>query len=110
MAASVAGQEPELLAVELGEKDCVGRLAPGTLDLLPFRLFEAREVVQPRSPDDAEHRFHYRPRAELQSMLAARAGETKLSRRQAGILGNARLVASRDHASCGIVAQTFFFV
>ena len=55
MAAAMAGQEHQVGALVGAEQQRVGRLAPGRLDPLPARLFEAGNVIDAAAADDAEN-------------------------------------------------------
>ncbi len=61
MPAPVARQEAERQAVDLGEQDLVGRLAPRARDLLPVRVLDARQIVETAAADDAQDGFDHIP-------------------------------------------------
>ena len=58
MPASMTGQEGHSGAVQNPGQDLVRRRAEGGLDLGPFRLFEAVNLINARAADHADHLVH----------------------------------------------------
>ena len=57
MALVVARQEHHRQAGHLADAQRAGRLAPRALDVLLAHVFQARQIVDARSADDAENGF-----------------------------------------------------
>src|SRR6185295_17566267 len=55
MAAAMARQENKIGAFVGAEQERIGRRAPGRLDRLPARLFQAGNIIDAAAADDAEY-------------------------------------------------------
>jgi hypothetical protein len=59
MAAAMARQKHQIDAMEGAGQKLVGRRAPGTFNGLPFGIFQARDLVNARTTNDAENGFDH---------------------------------------------------